>query len=90
LDVLKQLECKFPNKSTPTALSRVAGVVRIKTTVKSRTAEKISKVPFMTDAQRIENIKFLDRLTTYCYHANSALIPLVIFPSLKLTIQFSV
>jgi predicted ATPase len=88
LDVLKQSGCKFPNKSIPIALSTVAGVVRIKATLKSRTTEEISKIPLMTDARRIENMKLLDKLATYCYQGNSALLPLVIFRSLKWTIRY--
>jgi predicted ATPase len=88
LDVLKQSGCTFPQKSIPIALSTVAGVVRIKATVKSRTTEEISKIPFMTDAGRIENMKILDKLGTYCYLAANDLLPLVIFRSLKWTIRY--
>jgi predicted ATPase len=89
LDVLKQSGCKFPNKSIPIALSTVAGVVRIKATVKSRTTEEISKIPFMTDARRIENMKLLDKLTSYCFQvSSSSLFPLVVFRSLKWTIRY--
>jgi predicted ATPase len=88
LGVLKQSGCKFPNKSIPIALSTVVGVVRIKVTVKSRTSEESSKMQFMTDARRIENMKLLDKLTTYCYLADNALLPLVVFRSLKWTIRY--
>jgi predicted ATPase len=86
LDVLKQSGCKFPNKSISIALSTVAGVVRLKATVKSRTTEEISKIPFMTDAGRIENMKLLAKLAPYCYGTANNLYPLVVFRSLQWTI----
>jgi predicted ATPase len=90
LNVLRQLGCKFPSKKIFATLATVAGVLKIKATIKSRTAEDISRLPLMTDKKKAETIKLLDQLATFCYVSGDPLLPLVVFKSLRLTIKYGV
>lgn len=88
LDVLREYGTTFP-KSSPAVMSRiVCNVVKIKSSVKSRTAQEVEKMRFMDDPARVEQMRILDKLSTCLYYSIDELLPLVIFRSLQITLDY--
>ena len=84
--ILLKLGCRFPNRAVN--LHVLAGILRVKATLKRCTAsETILRLPIMDDELHQWMMTLLDKLTTYAYLSNPALLPLVIFKGLRLTLS---
>ena len=88
LDVLKQYGTRFPTTSAAITSRVVYNVLKIKTSLHSRTAEEVNKLPYMNDPTRVEQMIILDKLASYLYMTVSDLLPLAIFRSLHFTLQY--
>jgi predicted ATPase len=88
LDVLKQLGCTFPKTKFAKSMASLAGLARIKLTVKSRTSEEIASMPFMHDLVRIEAMRMMQELTTFCYWTKDPLLLPVVLRSYRWTLKY--
>ncbi|CAB9523549.1 Transcriptional regulator [Seminavis robusta] len=88
LSVLAQLGCTFPKRGRK--LVTIAGLIKVKATIKDRTPEEIAKQQQMTDPKRIEAMRLMDKLATFAYYAKSELLALSILKRLSWTIKYGV
>lgn len=87
VEVLGGLNVKFPKSGLGRLVVTLAGVVKTKVTINSRTSEEVAKMPIMVDPVQIERIKLLDKLVSSAYLSGSDLCALAIMKAAKLTLQ---
>jgi predicted ATPase len=90
LQVLKQLGCSFPKSSFLINAMTIIGVIGFMSKAESRTPEEIATLSPMKDRRRIEVMRFLDKLGTYCYLSENILFAITILRRLKYTIRYGV
>jgi predicted ATPase len=90
LRVLKQLGCSFPKSSFLINAMTIMGVIDFTSRAESRTPDEIATLSPMKDRRRIEVMRLLDKLGTYCYLSENILFPVTILRRLKYTIRYGI
>ncbi len=85
--ILDKFNCRFSNNTAILKAGIIGNVLRIKTTMKSRSPSKLSP---MNDETMVQMMRLLDQLCTYLYTLNDDRMPLIVFRSLNLTIKHGV
>jgi predicted ATPase len=87
LGILRQLGCKFPNSKASRVLATLAGLVKAKRALKSRTPEEIATMPTMKDPLQIEIMKLISKLSTCAFLCGSDLFLLAVMKNIQLTLR---
>lgn len=90
LDVLGMLGCRFPKHALIRNILTLRCLIRLKATAKRHTKEAMSNLPLLQEPQRIEMMKLMDKLVTYCYVTGNTLLPLAISRNLRWSVQYGV
>ena len=90
LEVLAKLGCTFPRNPVSVNLVTITNVLKFQSQAYSRDLNEVLSMPPMTDQRRIEVMRLLDRLATYCYLSENLLLPVTIVRRLKYTLRYGV
>ncbi len=85
--ILDKFHCRFPNNTAMLRVGIIGNLLRIKTTMKSRSPSKLSP---MNDETMVQMMKLLDQLFTYLYALNDDRMPLIVFRSLNWTFKYGI
>ncbi len=88
LEVLEQLEIKFPKQPTPDDYS--AALTSTQLAIGDRQPEELIDLPIATDKKAIAALRVLSKLATPVYLATPILYPLVIFKGTELSVYYGV
>jgi len=87
VEILAQFGIRFPKRKGPRFLSTLAGTLKAKRRISSLSLEDIANMPTMDDPMYLEMMRLLDQLFLAAYLAESDLMPLAIFASVRLTLE---
>jgi predicted ATPase len=91
LKVLKDLGCTFPKSAFSVNILTILGVLGFQSMFGSGTpVEKVDELTRMTDRRRIEVMRLLDKLATYCYISANQLFPLITLRRLNYTLKYGI
>jgi predicted ATPase len=90
MEVLKNLGCTFPRCALSVNIVTIANVLKFQSQADSRSLDEIANMAPMTDRRRIEVMRLLDKLATYCYLSENILFPVTILRRLKYTLCYGV
>jgi predicted ATPase len=91
LQVLKDLGCTFPRRACSVNVLTILGVLRLQAKAKSAIPEeRVGKLAAMKDRRRIEIMRFLDKLATYCYISENLLFAITILRRLSYTLKYGI
>jgi len=89
LNLLKRLDCHFPQSATMTASRTMYQIITLVVTKRRRSREEVDKMQMMTDPKKLKAMKLLDKLFDICYlMKDEVLLPLVIFRALDYTLKY--
>jgi histidine kinase len=86
LQVLQLLEISFP--ATPTNLDIQQGLEETALIWQEKSIEDLIDLPIMTDAYKLAAMRILVSVTSAAYNAIPALLPLIVFQQVKVSIQY--
>jgi predicted ATPase len=92
LNVLEQLQCKFPKSGAGQVFRVIKTISEMKSSRKNiPTADDIKNLPVMTDRARVESMNLMQRLVLYCFMTgNTLLMVLVLTRQVRWTMRYGV
>jgi predicted ATPase len=89
LNVLEQLDCKFPKREVARVARVVATIFKIKGEKNIPTADDIKMLPQMANPEKVESMNLMKRLGTYSYMTgNTMLMVLVLTRQVRWTMRY--
>lgn len=88
VDILAQFGIKFPKRKSTRLLATISGAFKAKRAISALQPEDITIMPTMNDPEQLEIMRLLDQLFIAAYLAKSDLLPLSIFASARLTLDY--
>jgi histidine kinase len=78
LDVLAKLGCKFPRSEGGRAFRAISTIVKLKRKDAIPTKENIDCLEKMSDRTKIESMRLMQRLATYCFTSGNAMLMILV------------